>query len=161
VKSAAGTNPQSDNKAAAPEIVTGEDLGDFASSIQDTIAHRAYELFEARGFQHGQNLQDWFRAESELLHPLKVNNWESERQIVVTAEIPGFAAEEVKIGVKPRQITIWGKPGPKPGPADAYPRRAPVALYYTLDLPAEIDPSRASAKLANGLLKLELPKTGR
>ncbi|MGO9274379.1 MAG: DUF2934 domain-containing protein [Terriglobia bacterium] len=98
MKSTEGTTPQPDKEAATPEIVTGEGLGNFASSIEDAIAHRAYGLFEARGYQHGQNLEDWFRAESELLYPLKVNSWESERAVVVTAEIPGFAAEEVKIG---------------------------------------------------------------
>ncbi len=154
-------DPQLKRQGPIPEIVTGERLGDLASKIQDTIAHRAYELFEARGYQHGHDMEDWFRAESELLHPVKVNSWESDREVVITAEVPGFAGEEVEIGVKPRQVTIWGKPIPKPGPTDAYPRRAPVALYHALDLPAEIDPSEASAKLADGLLTLQLPKAGR
>ncbi|HEX4920984.1 MAG TPA: DUF2934 domain-containing protein [Candidatus Bathyarchaeia archaeon] len=30
------------------------------------IACRAYELFEARGCEHGHDWEDWFRAESEL-----------------------------------------------------------------------------------------------
>jgi len=30
------------------------------------IAQRAYELFEARGCEHGHDWEDWFRAESEL-----------------------------------------------------------------------------------------------
>jgi hypothetical protein len=30
------------------------------------IAHRAYELFETRGCEHGRDWEDWFRAESEL-----------------------------------------------------------------------------------------------
>jgi len=31
-----------------------------------TIARRAYELFETRGYEHGHDWEDWFRAESEL-----------------------------------------------------------------------------------------------
>jgi hypothetical protein len=31
------------------------------------IAHRAYELFLARGAQHGHADQDWFEAERELM----------------------------------------------------------------------------------------------
>lgn len=34
---------------------------------QDRIKERAYELYESRGRQPGQNEQDWFRAEKELL----------------------------------------------------------------------------------------------
>lgn len=30
------------------------------------IARRAYELFEARGCEHGRDWEDWFRAELEL-----------------------------------------------------------------------------------------------
>jgi hypothetical protein len=31
------------------------------------IAARAYELFLARGCQHGDDWADWFRAEAEVL----------------------------------------------------------------------------------------------
>ena len=34
---------------------------------QDKIRERAYELYESRGRQPGQDEQDWLRAESELL----------------------------------------------------------------------------------------------
>jgi hypothetical protein len=34
----------------------------------ETIARRAYELFLARGSEHGRDLDDWLRAEREL-HP--------------------------------------------------------------------------------------------
>jgi HSP20 family molecular chaperone IbpA len=143
---------------AGPEIVSGGELGDFASNIREAIARRAYELFEAGGYQDGRDLEDWLRAESELLHPVEVKTWESEREVYVTAEMPGFRGEEVKIGVKPRRVIIWGKSTPEQGRSEGHPRRTPVALFHPLDLPAEIDPSKTSARLANGILKLELPK---
>ena len=31
-----------------------------------TVAERAYELFLARGGEHGHDLEDWVRAEQEL-----------------------------------------------------------------------------------------------
>jgi hypothetical protein len=34
---------------------------------QDKIRERAYELYESRGREPGQDEQDWFRAEKELL----------------------------------------------------------------------------------------------
>jgi hypothetical protein len=34
---------------------------------QDKIRERAYELYESRGREPGQDEQDWFRAENELL----------------------------------------------------------------------------------------------
>ena len=32
----------------------------------DDIAHRAYELFETRGWEPGHDLDDWLQAEREL-----------------------------------------------------------------------------------------------
>ena len=36
------------------------------SMARDQIALRAYELFTARGYQHGHDVEDWLRAEAEL-----------------------------------------------------------------------------------------------
>jgi len=33
----------------------------------DEIAERAYFIFEARGSDHGRDIDDWLQAESELL----------------------------------------------------------------------------------------------
>lgn len=35
-------------------------------SLQQRIAKRAYELFLARGGQHGYHIQDWAQAEKEI-----------------------------------------------------------------------------------------------
>jgi hypothetical protein len=32
----------------------------------DEVARRAYELYRARGGDHGHDLEDWLRAEREL-----------------------------------------------------------------------------------------------
>jgi hypothetical protein len=34
--------------------------------IRDAIARRAYEIFQARGGQHGYEIEDWLQAEREL-----------------------------------------------------------------------------------------------
>ena len=34
---------------------------------QEKIRERAYELYERRGGEHGQDEQDWLRAEQEIL----------------------------------------------------------------------------------------------
>jgi HSP20 family protein len=161
VRSAESGGPPSEKQAAIPEIVTGERLGDLAARITDAIAHRAYDLFEGRAYEHGHDMEDWFRAESELVHPVKINTRESDQELVITAEVPGFTAQEVEIGVKPKQVTMWGRGEPEPGSADAHPRRASVMLYHVLELPAEIDPSKVSAKLVDGLLTLWLVKASR
>jgi len=38
-----------------------------APSPQNKISKRAYELYESRGREPGQDQQDWLRAEQEIL----------------------------------------------------------------------------------------------
>jgi len=40
----------------------------LSSSSQDRTRKRAYELYESRGREPGQEEQDWFRAEQEILN---------------------------------------------------------------------------------------------
>lgn len=39
----------------------------FAENLQQQIAKRAYELAERRGFAPGNDVEDWLRAEQEVL----------------------------------------------------------------------------------------------
>ena len=38
-----------------------------APSLEERIRARAYELFEARGGNHGEDHSDWLQAEQEIL----------------------------------------------------------------------------------------------
>ena len=37
-----------------------------ANEFQSKVAQKAYELFEARGCFHGNDIQDWFEAERTI-----------------------------------------------------------------------------------------------
>lgn len=52
-----------DLKTTAPVVdVSARNLG-----VQDAIGSHAYSLYEQRGREHGHDLDDWLRAESEVL----------------------------------------------------------------------------------------------
>lgn len=38
----------------------------YSADVQERIRRRAYELFQQRGGQHGFDVQDWLKAESEF-----------------------------------------------------------------------------------------------
>ena len=40
--------------------------------IQEDVARRAYELYQARGSEPGHELQDWLQAEQELVMHVEV-----------------------------------------------------------------------------------------
>jgi Protein of unknown function (DUF2934) len=41
--------------------------------LRQRIEQRAYELYEARGSEPGHELEDWTKAEAEILHQTKLH----------------------------------------------------------------------------------------
>jgi len=150
--------------AKAPVAVKQSATGDVVDRIQQTydeIARRAFEIFENNGRWLGNDLENWFRAESELLHPVHLEMAESEDNLTVRAEVPGFSTKELEINVEPRRLTIAGKhealEESKKGKT-IYSERCAKEILRVVDLPAEVDSSKVSAMLKHGVLNIELPK---
>lgn len=66
-------NTNNTHKQSQPKIVVGaKSSPDKVTTMQatvpspDRIRERAYELYESRGREPGQDEQDWFRAEEEI-----------------------------------------------------------------------------------------------
>ena len=49
--------------------VSVHELFEHTQDVYNLIARRAFEIFESRGHVHGNDREDWFLAESELLTP--------------------------------------------------------------------------------------------
>ncbi len=135
--------------------------------IEDTfnvLTCRAYEIFESNGRTFGRDLENWLRAERELLHPVAVNITESDEAFEVKAEVPGFNEKEIEIGVEPGRLTITGKretkKEEKKGKTVCAESRSDQILRM-VDLPAEIDTDKVTATLKNGVLELTLPKAAK
>src|SRR5262249_50208921 len=92
----------------APVFVEAETLIERMTKLKEAVARRAFEFFESRGREVGGELGDWFRAESELLLSVPVTMEDTEKQITVRAEVPGFKANEIKISAEPRRVMIEG-----------------------------------------------------
>jgi len=129
--------------------------------IQLAIARRAYEIFETRSREHGHDWEDWFQAESELLRPVSVAVAEAPDRFSIRANVLGFSAAEVCVGVEPKRIAIVGK---KEAPlAPEHPKSAsgdftPEWVLKLMELPSEIDSAGAIIEFQSGILKFELPK---
>jgi HSP20 family molecular chaperone IbpA len=73
------------------------------------ITRRAFEIFEGRGGEPGRDTEDWFRAESEMVHPAPLNVMESDAECVVRAEVPGLRGTDIKVDVRLRSLVISGE----------------------------------------------------
>jgi len=158
----ASSEHQSEPPAALLNLWNVEDLHWEMQQVQLAIASRAFELFETRGFEHGHDWEDWFRAESELLRPVSVSIWESEDRISVRVNVLGFDENELKVSLEPRRITILGKKGMSATETEGgkieYIDWVPDQILQFIDLTMDVIPEGSVVELQAGLLKFELPK---
>ena len=129
--------------------------------IHDAIARRAFELFESNGRWPGRELDDWFRAESEFIHPMQVELTESDSHFNVRAEVPGFNTKELEINLDPRRLTVIGKHETKEETKKGktvYSELRSGEILRDVDLPAEVDTSNVSATLKDGILNIKITK---
>ena len=147
--------------ASTPRFVEPQAIYSRVNELYDEISRRAFELFEGDGRILGRDLDHWFKAEAELLHPAHVQIKESGEAIVVNAEVPGFNANELQLSLEPRRLTISGKKqsGSEERKGNVvYSERCSNELLRLIELPVEVNVSRASAILNNGILELTAPK---
>ena len=146
------------------KIVEPQTLGERLNKLTEQISRRAYEIFEENGKVFGRDLEDWFKAESEILPPLQLRIKEKEDSLTIEAETPGFSAKDLEVSLEPWRLTISGKHETKEEQKKGqtiYQEQSTNELLRVIDLPSEIDGTRAIATLKNGLLEIKLPKAAK
>ena len=143
------------------KLSVSDALFERMQEINRLIAHRAYELFAARGFIHGHHFDDWHRAESEILHPCPLKLTEAENEFILRAEVSGFNEKELEVAVEPRRLFISGRRGEAAEQTTGqtvYSERRASQIFRVLDLPASVDPNEVKATLSDGVLEVMLWK---
>jgi HSP20 family molecular chaperone IbpA len=111
---------------------------------------RAYELFQGRGGELGRELEDWFRAEAEILGEAQVKFEEKAGQFDISVTLPGFDPKQAEVTVTPTEIAIHAKKEVEHGYSE-------VLRRIELDKP--VRPDQVTARLENGLLHIVAPCT--
>ena len=161
MKSQHGIQTTKQQAPSSPIFVQAERLFEQMKEFSQSVACRAYEYFEARGRALGHDLEDWFRAESELTRRVPVEIKEAENKITVCAEVPGFAANEIKISVEPQRLVISGK---SEKTTEENKEQTLLSEFRSnqfcreLRLPAEVEPDKTTAVLKDGVLELVFTK---
>ena len=124
-------------------------------------------------FEEMNRLFDDFLA-GRWLRPLQWPRWEGldattpamdvvdrENEVVVRAELPGIARDDIEVSVSGNTITVKGSTRKDEKQEDGdYHRREIVrsAISRTVTLPSEVDGDKARAQLKDGVLEITLPK---
>ena len=122
------------------------DLQSKVQKLQLAITRRAHELFEARGGEHGRDLEDWLQAKSELLCPVSIAMSESKDRVSVRANVAGFDQSEIEVSIEPSRVMILGKKTESTRttePGTNEPRGShPYQILEVIDLATEVAPER-------------------
>jgi len=88
---------------------------------------------------------------------------ETEKEVIAKIELPGIEKKDIELNVNENSIEIRAqKKHEQKIEKKGYFRqeRSYSQFYRVLQLPAEVDPNRAKAKMENGLLEITAPKIG-
>jgi HSP20 family protein len=118
------------------------------------------------GLAFGRLLDDfwtrsWPEGEGSLITP-PLDVTDDDKEFVVTAELPGMPKDAIDIKYEDGVLTISGEKSSESEEqkANSYRmERRYGSFCRSLTLPSSIDPDRIAAKLENGVLRIQLPKS--
>jgi len=121
-----------------------------------TLREKMNRLFEETFTAHGE--------ETDLIASTwkpSVDIYETEQDLVLTAELPGIDEKDVEIKIEDNTLTLSGdRKFEKETKEENYHRieRAYGSFYRAFSLPHYINQDKISAEYENGVLKVILPK---
>lgn len=145
----------------APMFVEAEKMFEKLADLTHEIGHKAYEFFLKRGGDFGREIDDWFRAEAEILRPVMIDITQTDKDINVRAAVPGFKPEEIEISINDKMLILSGKTEKEAKKEDEntfYSEWHSNRFFRRLLLPADVDAENVKAHLKDGILQLTLPK---
>ena len=146
-------------RASSPSTLST--FRDYMNQLYDKVAQRAFSFFEGDGWTHGHDLEHWLKAESGVLTAVPLELSETETELFVHAQVPGFAEKDLEVGVEPDRLFIKGKSEKKSEETSKktiYSEISSNEIFRSMSLPAEIDPEKVTAVLNNGVLDISMAK---
>ncbi len=90
-----------------------------------------------------------------------VDIFETENEVVLTAEVPGIDEKDIEIKVEDNSLTIRGeRKFEKETKEENYHRieRSYGSFFRSFTLPSTVDQDKVEAQYENGVLKIQMPK---
>ena len=126
-----------------------------ARRVQQAIARRAYQLFERRGGAAWHELEDWRKAESEVVLPCCGGQMKLNGKLWLGADASCFEAGTIEIWVAPRRLTFCGRPSIGNVRATCTEGR-PELVYRAVDLPLQVETERVTTRFHGSSLEIIL-----
>jgi len=103
------------------------------------------------------NERELTRAEEKFITP-PVDIYETEKGLILTADMPGVKKEDIDIQINDNILTIKGTTKYEPKENPIYQEFNILNYYRQFSISDEIDQTKIKAIMENGILNLEMPK---
>ena len=123
----------------------------------DDVRNRAFAIFRDRGQASGAALEDWLRAEREILGMPAAELTENDKEFHLRIAAPGMSASDVKVTAMPRALLVEGaaiETREQPGNRLVFCEFSNRRFLRKVDLAHEIDPEKVRAFLDKGVLDI-------
>ena len=147
-----------------PEDPDALSLFESLNELQEAIRQRAFGLFSERGTIHGNDMEDWLRAERELVWVPQSETMEDDKQFRLRLIVPGLEAQDLQITAMPDAIIVQAEGASKEAKEAKEASTVPFRelrgrkLFRRFDFEEPIDPARTEASLAKGILEIVASK---
>jgi len=135
-------------------------FGEIAKRLQG-VQRRAFDLFEKRGGELGHELEDWFNAEHELFGWPAAELSEKNGGYELEMTLPGFDVKDVEVTATPNEVIVHAateKESKTTKDNVLWTEFGSNDVYRRFDVPNAINVDQVTAKLDNGILKVNAPK---
>ncbi len=161
-KASAENNTNPNRQMVTRPSVESMAVANQPKGTRDILGTRAFEAYES-GPHLQRNLDEWLQTEAEFLHPLHISLSNSSEELSIRAEMPGYREKDLRIEVLPGRVTITGKREKKSrfrsGRTTSAEHRSDEVVRV-IDLPDAVSVDKVRITLREGVLEIDLAKTG-
>ena len=121
--------------------------------VHEAVARRAYQIFETHKQTPSCEIQDWLRAESEVIHPFFGGRMPINGNVWLGIDPNVFERGTIEMWVAPHRLAVCGtsRAGESSGPNKE-------KIYEVIELSEEVDPARVTATVKSGTLEIVVGK---
>jgi HSP20 family molecular chaperone IbpA len=133
------------------------------AEIEDTataVRQRAFDFYRSRGGISGSDLDDWLRAERELIWTPRAEMTESDEEVTLRVDAAGLEARNLRVTATPNAILIRADAGHNHDQTEGrlcfcdFGER----LFRQFEFQQAIDVERVTATLDKGILEITATK---
>jgi len=127
----------------------------------EAIQQRAFDLFEKRGHELGHQVEDWLKAEHEIMGWPAAELVEKEGAYELQMTLPGFEAKDVEVTATPTEVIVHAATEEEKKTEKGnvlWTEFGSNDVYRRVEVQNPINVDKVTAQLEKGILRINAPE---